>query len=138
MAKSYWDVLKYPLSVWTLYIIIFSFLAFSGASSFSYSFLIGTGAFTLALVFGFWTGIRSSMHANEIGEAMLSGFILGLLVGFISFIFELGIAALSSSFLGIASGNMLSIIPLSIGSWVIITMLTVLASAVGFEFRIKR
>jgi hypothetical protein len=137
MYKSYWDVLKYPMSIWILYIIIFSLLAFVGASNFSYSFLMGTGAFILAFVFGFWTGIRTSMHSYSMSEAMLNGFILGITVGFISFIFELGIAVLSYSFVGI-TGSTISLLPISISSWVIITMLAVLASAVGAEFKIKR
>lgn len=137
MYKSYWDVLKYPMSIWILYLIIFSLLAFVGASNFSFSFLIGTGAFILALVFGFWTGIRTSMRSYGMSEAMLNGFILGITVGFVSFILELGIAALSHSFVGI-TGSIISMLQISIGSWVIITMLTVLASAVGAEFKIKR
>lgn len=131
----YWEAIRYPFSMWLLYIVVFSFIAIIGAPGIAYLFLIGSGSFLLAILFGIWVGLSSSRLApKRLSHALLSSFSLGFLIGFISFIFELGLAMLSPKFLNLAAPNIIQMLPISVASWCIIIMLASLGSAIGFEF----
>jgi hypothetical protein len=92
----------------------------------------------LAILFGFWTGLRASKLGGKLVHALLSAFVLALSIGFFSLLFELGIAMLSHSFLGIFAYNMLQVLLVSISSWVLLIMLSALGAAIGNELRVMK
>jgi|GEM_PF-3433817 len=135
---NYWGIIKYPFSMWLLYLIVFSFIAIIGATSIAYLFMLGSGSMILAILFGFWTGLRASKLGGKLVHALLSAFVLALAIGFFSLLFELGIAMLSHSFLGIFAYNMLQVLLVSISSWVLLIMLSALGAAIGNELRVMK
>jgi hypothetical protein len=135
---NYWGIIKYPFSVWLLYLIIFSFIAIIGATSIAYLFMLGSGSMTLAILFGFWTGLRASKLGGRLVHAPLSAFVLALAIGFFSLLFELGIAMLSHSFFSIFAYSILQLLLASISSWVLLIMLSALGAAIGNELRVMK
>ena len=135
---KYWSIIKYPFSMWLLYLIVFSFIAIIGATSIAYLFMLGSGSIVLAILFGFWTGLKASKLGGKLVDALLSAFVLALAIGFFSLIFELGIAMLSQSFLGIFASNILQFLLVSISSWVLLIMLSALGAAIGNELRVMK
>ena len=135
---NYWSIIKYPFSMWLLYLIVFSFIAIIGAASLAYLFMLGSGSMILGILFGFWTGLRASKLGGKLVHALLSAFVLALSIGFFSLLFELGIAMLSHSFLGIFAYNMLQVLLVSISSWVLLIMLSALGAAIGNELRVTK
>jgi len=133
---NYWNAIKYPFSMWLLYLVIFSFMAIVGAVSLAYLFLLGSGSMILALFFGLWTGLRATkLWSKPLAPALLSAFVLAIAIGFFSLLFELGVAMLSYSFLGLFAYSIMQVLFASISSWVLLIMLLLLAAAIGSEFK---
>ncbi|MGB9732296.1 MAG: hypothetical protein ACP5P2_01505 [Candidatus Micrarchaeia archaeon] len=131
-----WQAIGHPFSMWVLYLLIFSFIAIIGAPEIAYLFFVGSGSIVLALSFGFWTGLKSSkLFQKPLAPAILNGFILGISIGFISLLLELGVALLSPGFMSTMAPNIVGMLPISLGSWAILTMLSSLGSAIGSEFK---
>ncbi len=128
--------IKDPFSMWLLYIVIFAFMAFIGATTIAYYFLIGSGSIILSLLFGFWSGMKS--YKSKLHVAIFNGFVLGLAIGFITLLLIVGISALSKAFLSLIATSVAGTLPIGIGAWSFITMLSALGSALGSEFKAIR
>lgn len=145
VQKSFLDILKYPMTMWFVFLLVAFLFGFTQYSSMSVQILIGNGAILLALIFGLWIGRRSAKAFEYIGVGITSALMLTVVIGFITTLFASLLSVVSQQFASsIAPLTTQSAVVQSIAIaggitvWIEIVMIGTAAAAVAAEFTTRK